>query len=205
MGEGGVPRDRTRGPGFSGELIEESVLAIVRRPDGHVARPGDAALGGLPEQASVGVLSEFVNADVAAVNGHGVGIGRKGDDARAVVEFDVADFEIVGEGSGPSVGIEVMNFEIAFAMIEDAASEVKELNEAVSELHVLEGARPILSDEKVITIFVMKAFADIFERIGKGPADANRFFGQGEGLLVLGVHDIVGLDPNGLVRCKIFG
>ena len=98
-----------------------------------------------------------------------------------------------------------MNFEIAFAMIEDAASEVKELNETVSKRHVFKGTRPILGDEKVVTIFVMKAFAHIFEGVGKGPADANRFFGEGKGLLALGVHDVVSLDPNGLVRCEMFG
>ena len=75
MGEGGVPRDRTRGPGLLDELIEESIFAVVRGPDGHVVTPGDSALGGLPEEFGIGMFGKFVDADVAAMDGHGVGVG----------------------------------------------------------------------------------------------------------------------------------
>jgi len=64
-----------------GELVEEGVVAFVGGPDGHVVAPGDAALSGLPEEFSVGMFGEFVEADVAAVNGHGLRVSREGDDA----------------------------------------------------------------------------------------------------------------------------
>src|ERR1051326_8120231 len=58
------------GAGLLGELVEEGVLAVVGGPDGKVAGPGDAGLGGLPEELGVWMLGEFVEANVAAVNGH---------------------------------------------------------------------------------------------------------------------------------------
>ena len=64
-----------------GELVEEGVVAFVGGPDGHVVAPGDAALSGLPEEFSVGMFGEFVEADVAAVNGHGLWMCGKSDDA----------------------------------------------------------------------------------------------------------------------------
>ena len=57
------------------ELVEESVFAVVRGPDGDIARPGDAALGGLPEEFGIGMFGKFVDADVAAMNSHGIRIG----------------------------------------------------------------------------------------------------------------------------------
>jgi hypothetical protein len=83
-----------------GELIEEGVVAFVGGPDGHVVTPGDAGLSGLPEEFSVGMFGEFIEADVAAVNGHGLRMSGKGNDARAVVKFDVADFDFFGEVAG---------------------------------------------------------------------------------------------------------
>ena len=86
------------GAGLLGELVEEGVLAVVRGPDGEIATPGDTALGDFPKEIGVGVFGEFVEADIAAVNGHRVGVGGEGDDAGAVIEFDVADFDFFGEG-----------------------------------------------------------------------------------------------------------
>ena len=57
------------------EFVEEGVFAVVGGPDGHIAGPGDAALGGLPEEFRIGMFGKFVDADVAAMNGHGVGVG----------------------------------------------------------------------------------------------------------------------------------
>jgi len=87
--------------GLDRELVEEGVVAFVGGPDGHVVAPGDAALGSLPEEFGVGVLGEFVEADVAAVNGHGLRVGGEGDDAGAVIEFDVTNFDFFCEG-GPA-------------------------------------------------------------------------------------------------------
>src|SRR6266550_4236194 len=52
---------------FEGELVEEGVFAVVRGPDGEVEAPGDAGLGGLPKELGVGVLGEFVEANIAAI------------------------------------------------------------------------------------------------------------------------------------------
>ena len=75
-----------------GELVEEGVVAFVGGPDGHVVAPGDTPLSGLPEEFGVGMFGEFVEADVAAVDGHGLWVSGKGDDAGASIEFDVAHF-----------------------------------------------------------------------------------------------------------------
>src|SRR2546423_13506701 len=87
----------TGGAGLLGELVEEGVVAFVGGPDGEVAGPGDASLGGLPELFGVRVLGEFVEADVAAIDRHGLRMRRKSDDAGAVVEFDVADSNFLSE------------------------------------------------------------------------------------------------------------
>src|SRR5438093_607345 len=81
------------GGGLLGELVKEGVFAVVSGPDGDVVGPGDAALGGFPKELGVGMFGEFIQADVAAVNGHGAGVGGEGEDAGAVVEFDDADFD----------------------------------------------------------------------------------------------------------------
>lgn len=80
-----------------GELVEEGVFAVVGGPDGDVAGPGDAGLDGLPQEFGVGVFGEFIEAHIAAIDGHGIGIGGKGDNTRAVLEFDVTDFNFFGE------------------------------------------------------------------------------------------------------------
>ena len=89
-----------------GELIEEGVFAVVRGPDCEVAGPGDAGLGGLPEKFGVWMFGEFVETNIAAVNGHGVRVRRESNDAGAVLEFDVADLDFFGEGSRAPLGIE---------------------------------------------------------------------------------------------------
>ena len=74
-------------------MVEEGVFAVVGGPDGDVAVPGDAALGNFPEELGIGVFGEFVEADVAPVNRHGLGIGGEGDDAGAGIEFNDADLD----------------------------------------------------------------------------------------------------------------
>src|SRR5256885_3691258 len=41
-------------------------------------------------------------------------------------------------------------------------------------------AGPIFGDEEVIAFLVAKAFADVFEAVAVGPADADGFFGEGD-------------------------
>jgi hypothetical protein len=194
----------TTGAGLLGELVEEGVFAIVGGPDGEVAGPGDAGLGGLPEEFGVGMPGEFVEADVTAVNRHGVGVGGESDDAGTVLEFDVADFDFFGEGSGMAFGVEGFDFDYVFAMAEDGAGETKHVGEIVNLIHVFESAGPIFGDEEVIAIGEAKTFADIFEAVAGAPADADGFFGQGEDLLVLGVDGVLGLDPVDLMGHEVF-
>ena len=85
------------------------------------------------------MFGEFVEADVAAVNGHGLGIGGEGDDAGAVVEFDEADFDFFGERGRPAVGIEAIDFEIVFAVGDDGAGEVEDFGEFVSSRACIRG------------------------------------------------------------------
>src|SRR5262249_4039379 len=115
------------------------IFAIVRGPDGEVAGPGDAALGSLPEEFGIGMFGKFVEADIAAVNGHGVGVGGEGDNAGAVVVFDVADFDLFSEGGGPAIGVEAADLHVVFAMADDGAGEVENIGEVENEPHIFEG------------------------------------------------------------------
>ena len=182
-----------------GELVEEGIFAVVGGPDGEVAAPGDAALGGFPEEFGVGMFGEFVEADIATIDGHGSGVGGEGDDARAIVEFDEADFDFVGEAGGFAVGVEARDFEVIFAVREDGTSEVQEFGEGVAEVHVFECAWPIFGSEEVIAFFKAETFTDVFEGVAEGPADTDGFFGKSEGLPALGVEVVLGLNPVDLV------
>jgi len=187
------------------ELVKEGVFAIVGGPDGEVAGPGDAGLGGLPEEFGVGMFGKFVEADIAAVNGHGVGVGGEGDDARAVLEFDVADFDFFGERGWPALGIERLHFDEIFAMTEDGAGVTQHVGEFVNLIHVFEGAGPIFGDEKVIAVFEPETFANVFEAVAESPADADGFFGEGENLFFGFVERVLGFNPSDLVTGEIAG
>ena len=186
-------------------MVEEGVFTVVSGPDGEVATPGDAALGGFPKEPGVGMLGEFVDADVAAVNGHGLRVRREGEDARAVVEFDDADFEVVGEGGGAARGVKALDFDVFFAAGDDGAGVVEEVGEVIAEAHVFECAGIIFGGEEVVAVAEVKAFADVFEGVGVGPADADGFFGEGEGLAALVVDGFFGFDPVDLVRHEVAG
>ena len=188
-----------------GELIEEGIFAVVRGPDGHVVVPGDAGLGGLPEEFGVWMFGEFVEADVAAVNGHGVGVGGEGDDAGAVVEFDITDFDFFGEGSWSAFGVEGLHFDEILAMVKDGAGVAEHVGEFIDLIHVFEGAGPVFGDEEVVAVFEAEAFADVFEAVAEGPADADGFFREGEDLLFCFVEWVFGFDPTDLVVSKVFG
>ena len=188
-----------------GELVEEGVFAVVGGPDRKIVAQSDAALSGFPKKLCVRMLGEFVEANVAAVNGHGVRIGRKSDDTRAVVKSDVTDFYFLGGRSGTACGIEQIDFEVIFAVRDDGASVVEKFGGGVGRMDVLESAGIVFGDEEIIAFLVSKTFADIFEAVAKSPAYANRFFGESKGLLALSVEVVIGLNPDGLVEHEVFG
>jgi len=76
------------------------------------------------------------------------------------------------------------------------------LGGGVGQLNVFEGAGVVFGGKEVIAFFMMETFADVFESVGEGPADADRLFGQGKGLFALGVHEVVGLNPMDWWRMK---
>ena len=188
-----------------GELVEEGVFAVVGGPDGEVETPGDAALGGFPEEFGVGMFGEFVKADIAAINGHGLRIGGEGDDARAIIEFDDADFDLLDNSGGATLVIELVDRHFFFAVGEDGTGEVKDFGKFVALADVFEGAGIIFGGEEVIAIFEPEAFADVFEGVSVGPADTDGFFGESHGLLALIVDGLFSLDPGDLVRHEVFG
>ncbi len=78
-------------------------------PDGQIVAQSNAALSGFPQQLGVGMFREFVEADIAAVNGHGLGIGGESDDARAVIEFDDADFDLFDDARWVAMLVELID------------------------------------------------------------------------------------------------
>src|SRR5205085_711632 len=92
------------------EEVKESVLPVMRGPNGQVKPPSDSALGGFPEQTGIGMLGEFVEADISAIDGHSLWMGGKGEDAGFIIEFDVTDFDLFGEGSGLPLRVEPRDF-----------------------------------------------------------------------------------------------
>jgi hypothetical protein len=188
--------DAEFGAGLAAELVEEGVFAVVGGPDGDVAVPVNATLGDFPELTGVGVFGEFVE---AAVDGHGLGVGGEGNNSGAGVEFYDTDFDFLSEGGGASVLVETRDFAVFFAVGEDGAGEVKKLGEAVNLIHVFEGPGEVFGSEEVVAFFEEEAFAHVFEAVAEGPANADRFFGEGIDLLALGVEGIFGEDPVDLV------
>jgi hypothetical protein len=181
-------------------LIEEGVVAFVRGPDGHVVAPGDSALGGLPEEFGVGVFGEFVEADVAAVNGHGLGVSGEGDDARPGVEFYVAHFEFLRDGVTCTGHVD---FEVIFAVGNDGLCEVEESDKFPSSVHVFERARIIFGGKEVIAVVKVESLSDVFESVCEGPADADRFFCECKDLLLSRMEGVFGEDPRNLVRQEV--
>ena len=70
-------------------------------------------------------------------------------------------------------------------MADDGAGEVEEFGELVALAHVFEGAGIVFGGEEVIAVCEAEAFADVFEGVGVGPADADGFFGEGDDLFLL--------------------
>ena len=195
---GGEGRD-AGSAGFAGEFVEEGVFAVVRGPDGHVVAPGYAALGGFPEEPGIGVFSEFVEADVAGVNGHSTRVGGESNNTRAVIEFNKADLYFIGEAGGFAIGIKSGHGKVIFTVRNDGAGEIEQLGEAVTQAHEFDGGGIIFGGKEVIAFFEAKPFTDIFETIGEGPADANGFLSQGKDLAASHVERILRLNPMDLV------
>ena len=204
-----------------GELVEEGVVTFVRGPDGHVVAPDDAALRGLPEEFGVWMFGEFIEADITAVDGHRLRVCGEGDDARAVVEFDVADFDFLsnrtargatrtGQNARPTGATRTGrptrtgHLEIIFAVGDDGAGEVENVDEFFGDAHVFEGAGVVFGSKEVIAVGEFETFADVFESIGVGPTDAHRFFREGKGLFPGGVEFVLGQNPGHLVREEAF-
>jgi len=193
------------GTGLFGEFGEEGVGAVVGGPDGEVVTESDAALGGFPEEFGVGMFGEFIDADVAAVNGHGLGMRRESENARAIVKLDDADFDFVGEGGGMAVLIEAWDLEMFLAVRDDGAGEIEEFGETIGKADVFDGAGIIFGDEKIIASRKMEAFADVFESVAVGPADTDGFFGKGHDLFALAVEVVLTFDPGDLMGHEVSG
>jgi len=185
-----------------GELVEKGVVAFVRGPNGEIVSPGDTALGSLPEEFCIWMFGEFVEADVAAVNGHGLWVSGESNNARAVIELYVTDFDFFGNCGATRTGH--LDFEVIFAVRDDRLGEVVDAGEHVSDPHVFECARVIFGCEEVVAPSKAQALANVFECIGVGPADADGFFGECEDLFFLSVEFVFGANPRDLVWEKVF-
>jgi len=90
-------------------------------------------------------------------------------------------------------------------MRDNGLGEIEELSKFFGLAHVFKGALIILGGEEIIALFEPQPFADVFEAVGVGPADADGFFGEGEGLFMLGMDGVFGLNPVDLVRHEVLG
>ncbi len=124
---------------------------------------------------------------------------REGDDAGAVVELHEANRRFVHETGGLARCVEPRHFDAFFSVRNDRAGEVVEFGKLVRLAHVFQRALVILGREEVIAFLEPEALADVLEGIGVGPADPDRFFGEGKGLQVAGVDGVFGFDPVDLV------
>jgi len=125
VGPAGKDACATSGAGLLRELVEEGVVAVVGGPDGQVMTQGDAALGGFPKEFGAGMFCEFVEADITAINGHGLGVGGKSNDSRAVIKFDDADSDFLGEAGGTAAVIHARDFQEFFVAGKYVGGEVE--------------------------------------------------------------------------------
>jgi hypothetical protein len=150
------------------------------------------------------VFGEFVEADITAIDGHGLRVGGKSADGRTVVELNEADFDFIGKASRAAVVFETRDFHEIFAVSDDGAGVIVEFSEFVTEADVIEGAGIIFGCEKVIAFLETETFADVFKGIGVGPANTDGLFCQGEGLEALSVDGVFSLDPVDLMGHEAF-
>ena len=101
--------------------------------------------------------------------------------------------------------IERFYFDEIFAVAEDSAGVTEHIGEVVHMVHVLEGAGPVFCDEEVVAVGETEAFANVFEAVTEGPADADGFFGEGEDLFLCFMERVFGFDPVDLVEGEVGG
>src|SRR5437868_8250836 len=109
---------------------------------------GNATLGGFPEKFGVGMFGEFIKANIPAINGHGLGIGGKGNDAGAVIEFDDADLYLFNDARGATLFIELIDGHFLLAVRKDGFSEIKDFGELIALPDVFESAGIIFGSEE---------------------------------------------------------
>src|SRR3954470_13542586 len=107
---------------------------------------------------------EFVEADIAAVRAEGVRIRTEGENAGAVVELYIADFDLLGE-TGVFAFFEDGDFEVLDAVGEDGLGFVVEFAELVAGGDVLDGGALVFAGEEIIAAGMMKTFANVFEGV----------------------------------------
>ena len=90
-------------------------------------------------------------------------------------------------------------------MAGDGTREVENFGELVALADIFESTLIIFGGEEIIPVFEPEPFADVFEGVGVGPADADGLFGQGDSLFSLFVDGFFGLNPGDLVRQEVFG
>jgi hypothetical protein len=139
---------------------------------------------------------KFIEADITAISTNGIGIGGKGEDPGAIVEFDIADFEFFGEGGGMII-MEDGKLKVVGAIRDNGFGVVKELAEVEAGLDIFESGGLIFGSEEVVAAGEVEAFEDVFEGIGEGPADADGFFGQTEAGTVVDPGVLVGEKGHG--------
>jgi hypothetical protein len=151
------------------------------------------------------MLGEFVQAHVTAINGHRLRVRREGDDPRAVVELDDTDLDVLGEAGWPPVFVGPVHGQVFFAVADHRSCQVEDLGKLVTLADVLQRAGIIFGGKEVVAVLEPKPFANILETVCIGPADPDRFLGQGDGLPMLLVDGFLGLNPCDLVRHEVFG
>src|SRR5205085_9929475 len=101
------------------------------------------------------------------------------------------DFEVFGEAGVLAVFVNG-RFEVLDAVREHGTGAVVELAKLIAGSDVFNGGGLVFAGKKVIAAGVVEPFADIFEGVGKGPADTNGFFGQAERGIVENPAELVG-------------
>ena len=134
---------------------------------------------------------EFVEADVAAIRAEGVRIRTEGENAGAVVELDVADFEVFGE-AGVLAVLKDGDFPVFDAMGEDRFGVVEELAELVAGIHIFDRSRLVFAGKEIVAARVAQSLANILKGVGESPTDADGFFGEAQRGIIEDPAELVG-------------
>ncbi len=137
------------------DLEEEGGGAARGGDDGELAAPVGDGFGEGVEEALVRVEGKFVEGDVAAFTGEGVGVGGEGVDAAAIGEF-----EDVGGGTG-------IGFEEDFAEV--GGADVEEIGPVAAIIELKAGLAKVAGGDKGVEAGVFGADeADEAEAVGVG-------------------------------------